>query len=183
MLGYRTANMDSIADAAGVSKRTVYKHFEDKQALFGAVVRTLCASVVPPPLEEFCSDKKDTREVLVALGIHILSNLYSKDQVALFRIVVADAQHFPELGKLMFDQVLITERMIREYLAHEQGRGNLKLPCPEIAASQFLGLLKTDMQLKLLFRQRKRVTQEEIRKIANCCVQIFLDGVSQKHRR
>jgi TetR/AcrR family transcriptional repressor of mexJK operon len=34
--GYDGASVEAIAQAAGVSKLTVYSHFADKEALFGA---------------------------------------------------------------------------------------------------------------------------------------------------
>lgn len=36
--GYARASVDAIAAASGVSTRTIYKHFTDKQALFAAVI-------------------------------------------------------------------------------------------------------------------------------------------------
>jgi hypothetical protein len=63
-------------------------------------------------------------------------------------------------------------------MVRQQDRGLLRLPCPEMAASQFLGLLKTDLQMKLLFGQRKRITKSEIERTAECCVDVFLNGVN-----
>lgn len=36
--GYEVSSMDKIAEVAGVSKRTVYNHFQSKESLFQAVV-------------------------------------------------------------------------------------------------------------------------------------------------
>ncbi|MPM01492.1 hypothetical protein SDC9_47732 [bioreactor metagenome] len=36
--GFEASSMDSIAEAAGVSKRTVYNHFSSKETLFQAIV-------------------------------------------------------------------------------------------------------------------------------------------------
>lgn len=36
--GYRTASMDDVADAAGVSKPVLYQHFDSKQSLYLAVI-------------------------------------------------------------------------------------------------------------------------------------------------
>ncbi|AKL96303.1 transcriptional regulator TetR family [Clostridium aceticum] len=37
-LGYKAVSMDEIAEAAGISKMTIYKHFSSKEALFVEVV-------------------------------------------------------------------------------------------------------------------------------------------------
>jgi len=43
--GFRDANMDAIAAAANVSKRTLYNHFASKELLFRAVVADLVAVI------------------------------------------------------------------------------------------------------------------------------------------
>jgi TetR/AcrR family transcriptional regulator of autoinduction and epiphytic fitness len=44
--GYDNTSMDRIAELAGASKRTVYNHFESKEALFGAVVDRFLGEVM-----------------------------------------------------------------------------------------------------------------------------------------
>jgi len=83
---------------------------------------------------------------------------------------------------MMLDQIAAGERLVYSYMVRQQDSGLLRLPCPEMAASQFLGLLKTDMQMKLLFQQRKRVSKSEIEQIAKCCVEVFLNGVASPPR-
>jgi hypothetical protein len=133
-------------------------------------------------MDTFEAGNAKPREVLTKIGIHFLSRIYSKEQIQLFRLVVADAQRFPELGRMMLDQVTAGERLVYSYMVRQQDSGLLRLPCPKMAASQFLGLLKTDMQMKLLFQQRKRVSKSEIEQIAKCCVEVFLNGVASPPR-
>ena len=177
--GFAKANMDTIAESADVSKRTVYKHFEDKETLFAAVIQELCAKVVTPPMVDFEANNAKPRQVLTSIGVHFLSRIYSKEQIQMFRLIVADAHRFPKLGRMMFDQVSSGERLIYNYMSRQQEKGLLRLQCPEMAASQFLGLLKTDAQMKLLFGIRKRITKAEIEQIVECCVEVFLNGVKQ----
>jgi AcrR family transcriptional regulator len=42
--GYKKASMDAVAAAADLSRQAVYLHFPSKEALFGAVVGSLCDS-------------------------------------------------------------------------------------------------------------------------------------------
>ncbi len=174
--GFSATTMDVIADAADVSKRTVYKHFHNKQALFAAVVRMLCDKVVPPSVDDMEIDTSEPQTVLTQLAVQILSNIYAREQIALLRVVVTESQGFPELGALMYEQVEHTEALIREYLMTQQKKGTIDLPDAELAASQFLGLIKTDLQLQLLFGHRKRVSKSEIQKIAETSVNLFLNG-------
>ena len=176
--GFSAPTMDMIAESAAVSKRTVYKHFDDKHSLFAAVVRMLCDKVVPPSLHEMEIDNSEPLTVLTRLAVQILSNLYAREQIALLRVVVTESQGFPELGALMYEQVEHTEDLIREYLMTQRNKGTINLPDPELAARQFLGLIKTDLQLQLLFERRKRVSKFEIQKIAETSVDLFLNGTA-----
>ena len=174
--GFSAATMDLIAESADVSKRTVYKHFDDKHSLFAAVVRMLCDKVVPPSVDDMEIDTSKPQTVLTRLAVRILSNLYATEQIALLRVVVTESQGFPELGALIFEQVEHTEALIQDYLMTQQQKGTIELPDPDLAASQFLGLIKTDLQLQLLFGRRKRVSKPEIQKIAETSVDLFLNG-------
>jgi AcrR family transcriptional regulator len=40
--GYKKASMDTVATAVNLSRQAVYLHFSTKEALFGAVVESLC---------------------------------------------------------------------------------------------------------------------------------------------
>jgi AcrR family transcriptional regulator len=172
--------MDTIASSADVSKRTIYKHFINKYNLFAAVVRLLCEETIAPPIDAIGASNESPEQVLADLGIHFLTSFYSSEQIKLFRLVVSDSHRVPELGKMMLDQAVDkTEELISEYLLQQQELGAMHLPSPEIAASQFLGLLKTNLQMKLLFGQRKHVSEEEIRQTVQSCVEIFMNGVGR----
>ncbi|MCH8112342.1 MAG: helix-turn-helix transcriptional regulator, partial [Proteobacteria bacterium] len=48
-LGFGATSMDAIAAEAGVSKRTVYSHFQNKEALFAGIVISMCQELGGPP--------------------------------------------------------------------------------------------------------------------------------------
>lgn len=114
--GYAKASMDSIAKAAGVGIKTIYRHFENKDDLFSAVMQAACN---PEAFDEVSGEwkkqageperpwfSKPPRTALVAAGIEYLQHVLSDEQLALYRVVTQDAHTFPELGRRYREQVV-----------------------------------------------------------------------------
>jgi len=69
--GFARANVAEIAAAADVSKRTLYKHYGDKEQLFVTVVADALASIrerYAAAAEEHLSDVTDIEASLLAFG-------------------------------------------------------------------------------------------------------------------
>jgi AcrR family transcriptional regulator len=101
--GYAEASVNHIAAAAGVSIKTLYRHYESKDELFSAVMQAACGK---SPGD---SDEQDEpppnwyalppAEALPQAGAEYLRHVLSPDQLALYRVVARDAHRFPELGR------------------------------------------------------------------------------------
>ena len=179
--GFGPTSMDAVAEASQVSKRTVYCHFENKHALFTAVIQTLCAQIVPPSVDELAIGDSRIEVVLESLGNQFLTGIYSPEQIELFRTIVTDARQFPELGDLMFDgPVKHSERVVAEYFRRQAAAGKIKVPTVELAAAQFMGMLKTNLHVKLLMKPGFRATPKEIKRITKDSVDLFLNGARRR---
>ncbi|MFD5828268.1 TetR/AcrR family transcriptional regulator [Lentzea sp. NPDC060358] len=136
--GYDGTSLARIADAAGVSKATLFKQFPTKAELFDAIVtdywRAGDGAVTPP--------EGKPAEGLAALGHRYVALLTRPGMVALFRIVIAEAPRFPELGRTQFrlGKMPFFES-VRDYLAAEHEAGTVVVPDPVLTASQFLGMI------------------------------------------
>jgi TetR/AcrR family transcriptional repressor of mexJK operon len=180
--GYGAASMDIISERADVSKRTIYKHFASKYDLFSAVVRRLCTNVLLPEEEIESFKDKPLMDSLQALAVQFLKEIYQSDQIALFRTIIAEARQFPELGAVFYDgPISASENRIGVYFDYLVDNGELTFAQPESAAARFLGLLKGDMHLRLLFAKRKRVSASEIKKEAHFAVDLFLKGAMPRN--
>jgi TetR/AcrR family transcriptional repressor of mexJK operon len=100
--GYAEASVNQIAEVAGVSIKTLYRHFESKADLFSAVMQAACGNI--PGLN--VSDElppawyaASPAEALPQAGEDYLRHVLSTDQLALYRVVTRDAHRFPELGR------------------------------------------------------------------------------------
>lgn len=92
--GYDRTSADAIALRAGVSKRTVYDHFGNKEGLYGAVVRQatsgLLETVVMAAKEEL-PEGCDPASSLLAFVRRVATEAFGSSQYALFRRLLAAA--------------------------------------------------------------------------------------------
>lgn len=150
-LGYALTSMDLVAERAGVSKATIYAHFDSKECLFSAVIHRCCnddiRSVASWPLES----GGDARFALMAIGARLLALMSSPETLAMYRILVAEAVRHPDLARSFWEAGpgLCKTRLIAilEELAR---RGQLVLPDPWIVADQFAGMLRAEVFHRLL---------------------------------
>ena len=105
--GFAGASMDGIAKSAGVSVKTIYSHFADKEELFSKVMIAACtdhllSEELPSDdvlVQRFAWFRAANRHGLAEAGREYLRHLMSEEQLALYRVVTQDAGRFPELGR------------------------------------------------------------------------------------
>ncbi|WP_113699924.1 TetR/AcrR family transcriptional regulator [Nonomuraea lactucae] len=137
--GYDGTSLAKIAEVADVSKATLFKQFPTKAALFDAIVTDYWKV---EDERDLTPEPGDLRAGLRAIGSRYAALLTRPGMVALFRIVIAEAPRFPELGETQFK--LGKEPFfdaVRRYLEAEGKAGTVRLDDPELAATQFLGMI------------------------------------------
>jgi TetR/AcrR family transcriptional repressor of mexJK operon len=146
-LGYGAASMDAIARQAAVSKATLYTHFDGKDALFAALIVAECKHL-SGQIGQRAFDEPDIRAALRSLAEDFNNLLCTDESLAMYRIVVAEAPRFPELGRIFYDsgpKVMIDR--IADLLAHAGARGLLDIRDARIAAVQFISLVRGESHL------------------------------------
>ena len=170
--GYAHTSMDSIARAAGVGIKTVYRHFKDKDDLFSAVMQAACNPPAFDPVSGRWKEPRDEPErpwfakppknALVAAGIEYLGHLFSDEQLALYRVVIRDARRFPELGKRYQEQVVERAHdVFAHYLTRWTPVEKWKISDKGAAAETFSALLRAGIFEKALYGVH-RVSETEI---------------------
>jgi TetR/AcrR family transcriptional repressor of mexJK operon len=143
--GYADTSMDGIAKGAGVSIKTVYRHFENKDDLFLAVMQSACSAEgndgTAAPREW---PAKSPRVGLNLAAIEYLRHALSSEQLALYRVVLRDAGRFPELGRRYYEEVIEGRNMLMvEYLNRWGPSQGWKIKDALKAADAFAGLLRS----------------------------------------
>ncbi|MFI6576163.1 TetR/AcrR family transcriptional regulator C-terminal domain-containing protein [Nocardiopsis sp. NPDC050513] len=175
--GYPGTSMDDIAKLAAVSKQTVYKHFTDKEKLFREVV--LATTVRVEAMIDLVADipaEADTlEENLTRLAHRFLTTLTQPQVLQLRRLIIANADTFPELGAAWyergFERVLATLATTFRRLADH---GLLRIEDPLLAANHFSGLLLWIPVNQAMFHGGPRHTQSDLDRYAVAGVRAFL---------
>jgi len=173
-LGYDAATMDLIAAKAGVSKQTVYNHFESKDGLFKATVEDLTAGLMAP-LAMRDPGRSTPERLLAALARDFLTLMLQPSSLALHRLLVAESARFPELGPSIYAVGagrLLT--MLADYLEWETQNGRLAVAEPALAAEQFVGMLTGRLQLRALLGVAPAPDAAELARRADHTVSAFL---------
>jgi AcrR family transcriptional regulator len=179
--GFGAVSMDTIAREAGVSKATVYAHFAGKEELFGAVIGRECeerfAGFSPPEL-----DPRDVRASLRMLARGFLDLLLSPDAIALHRIILAEVTRFPALGDVFWRAG--PERnlaQIEAFLRSAAAAGSLDLGDTRLAAEQFVGLVRGEIQLRHLLRLEARAGQPGLHAVIEGAVDTFIRAFARRN--
>lgn len=115
--GFSATSMDAVTQEAGVSKATVYAHFESKELLFQTLIRlgSEAGLAAIPPLARRGGDPRDE---LVGFFAPLLDLLFVRGGYAWSRLVVAEASRHPDIAALFvactFDRITAT---VEGYLA------------------------------------------------------------------
>ena len=176
--GYLPAGMDEIAAAAGVSKQTVYAHFQGKEALFVAMARAMIDAAIaardahaPAPAVD-----ADIPAFLRAYGRAQMKTAASPGLMQLRRLAIAEAQRFPQFGSEVFaaGPGAAIARLTGIFAAwHDAGR--LRTPEPARAAATFNWLLMGGPTSEAMLLGRPRATDAAATQAhVNEAVRVFL---------
>ncbi|WP_410578422.1 TetR/AcrR family transcriptional regulator [Amycolatopsis sp. lyj-108] len=138
--GYELTSVDAISARAGVSKRTVYDHFGDKQTLFRSVLgraNDAVVATVRKAIDEELTDDRDIRAALLGFARRVTTGMFPTSDYATFRRLSSQAPVAPRLPEAARDQ---PERMMEERFAKFAADGRLRLTDPRRAMQHFVAL-------------------------------------------
>ena len=104
--GFAAARMDDIAERAGVTKGTIYLYFENKDAVFKALVRESIGAQIAHVIESIRAYEGSSRDLLRNAVTMIAHFAATSDRVVLPKIIVAEVGNFPELARFYREEII-----------------------------------------------------------------------------
>ncbi|MEM7522459.1 MAG: TetR/AcrR family transcriptional regulator [Pseudomonadota bacterium] len=175
--GFAAASMDRISARASVSKRTVYRYFESKEALFQTLI-TEHWSKFAESLSVTYEPGRDIREQLAALGRAEGRLLTSPDVMATTRMVMSELLRSPGLAGQSQEKIDF-KASFETMLSEATADGRLDVADPQAAAKEFLALLKARAFWPVIFGEPV-VSEEEMEQIVDSSVEMMISRYGVK---
>ena len=172
--GYAATSMSTIAAALGGSKSTLYGYFASKEALFSEVVHSVGEEHVVPAFAVLDAGGCP-REALAHLARALIRFLLMPEAIACFRLVVAEAGRFPELGRAFYDSGPgCGEARIATFLEQQILAGRLHAADPRRLAQHFCRLCEIGPHKALLCGTVAEMPPGLVEELAEFVVDSFL---------
>jgi AcrR family transcriptional regulator len=152
--GYAGTSMDRVAAEAGVSKQTIYSHFQDKEGLFKALMERMTIRRFQEAFH-MATLQGEPEVLLRQFAEAYLNKIVDDEYVALLRLILAESSRFPNLAKLYSRTVIQQGRqLVADYFARHPELG---FTDPEAIAQVFIGSLVSYVVAQEIFYGKETV--------------------------
>jgi AcrR family transcriptional regulator len=173
--GFQATTLDKVAQRAKISKLSIYRHFENKEALFSAAIVAGCHQLFAPQalLEGVEGSVEDQ---LMVVGSLLLHTLLRPDVSSVEAMVMADKTNQKSLSKLHYEAgpahvIAQIEALLRQLHA----KALLNVPDPLQSARLFAALFKgSDLLIIARFDEVKAEDENEIESYCRSAVAMFI---------
>lgn len=174
-LGFQATTMDKVAQRAKISKLSIYRHFENKEALFSAAIAARCHQFAPRSV--FKGVEGSAEDQLMAVGRSLLRLLLSPEARGVESMIMADKTNQTALGKLYYEAgparfVSQIEALLRQLHANAV----LNVPDPVQSARLFAALFKGSDLLIVAPFDEARTGDDEIDSYCRSAVALFVNA-------
>jgi AcrR family transcriptional regulator len=171
-LGFQATTMDKVAQRAKISKLSIYRHFENKEALYSAAIAAHCHQFAPQTLIE--GVEGSAADQLMAVGTFLLRTLLSPDVRSVEAMIMVDKTNQTSLSKLHYEAgPAYVIAQIEALLRQLHGKAVLNVPDPLGSARLFAALFKGS-DLLMIARFDEARAEDEIESYCRSAVTLFI---------
>jgi len=166
-LGFKSVTMDDIANALGVSKKTIYKYFTNKTSLVDAVIgfmfESICSSI-----DEICARKLNPIDELFFIKRAVLEHLNDEKSSPVYQL----QKYYPKIyASLKQKQFLMMHATIQNNL--ERG----------IQSALFREAIDKDFMSRMYFNGMVGIKDQELFPLKKYSMNVLMDHYLEYHLR
>ena len=174
--GFSGASIEDVVSRTGGSKASLYSYFGSKEGLFGEMVSAGCKEFLRNVAIPTAIDGS-LQQTLKAFGLRFFKLYTEPGRVKLMRAVIAEATRFPQFALQLYNEGPQQVRIgLSTFFKQCHAEGLLRAPNPDLAAIQFITLVKGHCQFRSLFGLSPLALDITPTAFIDEAVRIFLDG-------
>lgn len=179
--GFRGTTTKEIANAAGVSEATVFKHFSNKDELYTAILdHKACNQGFPNPFE-LLADKieaKDDFGVFYTMALNALD--HHAEDCDFLRLMLHSALEGHDLARMFFES-FITDvyDFLGAYIRQRQADGVFREIEPKVIVRAFIGMFVHHSLNNILWDKEQKLLKISNEDAARQFAEILLRGIKK----
>ena len=179
--GFRGTTTKEIANAAGVSEATVFKHFSNKDELYTAILdHKACNRAFPNPFELLAEKiaAKDDFGVFYTMALNALD--HHAEDCDFLRLMLHSALEGHDLARIFFES-FITDiyEFLGAYIRQRQGDGVFREVEPKVVVRAFIGMFVHHSLNNLLWDKEQKLLKISNEEAAREFTEILLRGIKK----
>ncbi len=172
--GFEQASMEGIAKHAGVSKRTLYKYFANKDVLFEVIVEKLICRFDDnhrPQFEPCVSVKQQLIEITALQMSYLTSEEFQRTA----RLVIGECLRNQQMSQKLGAQFNAIEDSYGLYQWAEQGiaAGKLRIDDVAMAIDQYVGSIKASVFWPMMMAHAQPASEAQFRQAVDFAAHSF----------
>jgi AcrR family transcriptional regulator len=173
--GFRGTTTKQIAEAAGCSEATIFKHFTTKHELYSAILEAKSRIAETLAKAAHAAARKDDAGVFRAIGLESLTR--TEQDPSLMRLLLFSALEGHDLSHLFFEsKVRGLHEFLSGYIKERIADGAFQPVDPLLAARGFVGMIAHYLLIHEIFGVKRQpgVLPEHV---VDTFVTLFLQGI------
>ncbi len=180
--GFSGTTTREIANTAGVSEATVFKHFANKDELYAAILDTkACSHAFDNPFAKIADkiEQKDDYGVFYGMALNAL-NKHENDSDFL-RLMLHSALEGHELARLFFENFITRiYDYLSEYILERQKDGVFRQIEPRLVVRAFTGMYIQHSLNNILWDKDQKLLKISNEEAAHEFAEILLRGIKKQ---
>jgi len=181
--GFAATKLDDVAAKAGVSKGTLYLYFDNKEALFKAVIQQGILPVLDEGEEMLTQFQGDARSLLQAMLLRWWELVGSTELGGILKLMISEAGNFPEVAQYYHENVMV------------RGRGLIRIVLERGVASGEFRVMDIDSAIDVILAPQAMLTiwcnsfgpcacgQQDTAIFLNTYLDLLLNGLTAKGKK
>ncbi len=179
--GFAGTTTKKIAEAAGVSEATVFKHFSNKEELYADILdHKACNHGLENPFEEIAAELEAKDDFGVFYGMALNAFKQHKKDRDFMRLLLHSALEGHDLARMFFESYVVgMYDFLSAYIRQRQKDGAFREVEPKIIVRSFVGMMIHHSLNNTLWDKEQKLLKITDEEAAREFATILLNGIKK----